>query len=76
VYFVGFYVVKLRGQNLTVLFMDLYGSLPHVQEPTTEAYPEQNETNRFLTPCFRKLRRRRLHLIKHWVDDRPGVWAW
>ena len=35
--------------------MAFEGSLPYSLEPITEAYPEQNESNRVLTPYFRKL---------------------
>ena len=55
VYFVGFYFVKLPGQNLTVICMEPEGLLPHLQKPTTEAYPERNETSRSLSQYFRKL---------------------
>jgi hypothetical protein len=60
-YFVGFYFVKLPGQNLTVIFMKPEDSLLHLQKPTTEAYPEQNESSRFLPQYFLKQWHMRLH---------------
>lgn len=53
--FVSFYFVKLSGQNPTVIFMETEGSFPYLQQPTTEAYPAQNKSIRFLSQHFLKL---------------------
>jgi hypothetical protein len=42
VYFVGFYFVKLPGQNLTVIFMVSEPSLPHFQKPTKPILSKMN----------------------------------